>query len=152
MAAVRSDFLKTDPDSATIAHAFVGAWQLDRVSGLVDCASEPIGHLSLDARTLQLELTSRADARALILTAELNGESVELSTGDETYCAQALLEGEALVWELERLASGGCERVRRVMRRSEQGSQLIAERVDLNAAGAPLALRTEYWTRASVAR
>jgi hypothetical protein len=150
MVAARSDFLKPQQDSAP-EHAFVGAWQLDRVSGLVDPASAAIGHLTLDTRSLQLELRVQHEG-TLLLQAELNGESVALSLGNETYCAQALLEGEALVWELEHQAPAGCERVRRVMHRSEQGSQLIAERVDLNEAGAPMALRTEYWTRAGVTR
>lgn len=130
------------------ARAFSGEWLLDRVSGLVDGATDAIQRLRIDAHTLQIELKGSDQTSALSITAELNGEAAEFAAGDDKYSAQALLEADALIWEIEHQSAPGSERIRRVMRASTQGSQLIAERVDMNPEGIPIALRTEYWARA----
>ncbi|MET0661205.1 MAG: hypothetical protein ABW110_23960 [Steroidobacteraceae bacterium] len=127
---------------------FIGEWLLDRVSGLVDSATVAIQRLRIDARTLHIELKRNDQTSLWSLTAELNGEAIELAAGDDKYSVQALFEAEALIWEIEHQSVRGIERTRRVMRSSTQGSQLIAERVDMNPEGIPIALRTEYWARA----
>lgn len=151
MVAAYTTLQQTEHEPIGGAHAFVGDWQLDRVSGLLDAMGDMWQHVRIDACTLQLTMTLAGRGEPLTLTAELNGESVEATVGDHRYCAQALLEGGVLVWEVERQTPLGCERVRRVMHPSKQGSQLIAERVALNPAGAPVALCTEYWIRAHLA-
>ncbi|MET0988203.1 MAG: hypothetical protein ABW034_22620 [Steroidobacteraceae bacterium] len=127
---------------------FVGEWLLDRVSGLVDCATVATQRLRIDARMLHIELKRNVHSSAFSLTVELNGEAVEFAAGDDKYSAQALFEADALIWEIEHESARGIERIRRVMRSSTQGSQLIAERVDMNPEGVPIALRTEFWARA----
>ena len=146
MVAARQDFLEAGK-RADEPHGFVGEWILHRVSGLVDAASVAIHRLLVDETTLHVMLPGAADG-SLVLCVELDGAMVDARSNGEGYCVQALLEAETLVWELEQhRAQGDCTRVRRVMRPSKQGSQLIAERVDLNADGGLIGLRTEYWTR-----
>lgn len=147
MVAVRNDLVQSVGLRPFNDAALTGEWVLDRVSGLIDCAMAAIQRLRIDAHALHIELKSRHDA-AFRLRAELNGEATELQVAGEIYCAQALLEGAALIWEIEHQTAHGCARIRRVMRLSAQGSELIGERVDLNPEGVPVALRTEYWTRA----
>jgi hypothetical protein len=127
--------------------AFIGEWVLDRVSGLVDCANIAIQRLRIDAHALHLQIKRLDDASFCDLSVELNGEAVETRNGTEAYCLQALLEADALVWELEQISSQRNARIRRVMRTSQNGEELIVDRVDMNAQGVPIALRTEYWTR-----
>jgi hypothetical protein len=147
MVAVRQDFLDAGNDAEVPVHGFVGEWILDRVSGLVDSASIAIHRLLIDETALHVVLPATAD-ESLVLHVALDGAMVDACRDGEGYCIQALLEAETLVWELEQhRAQGDCTQVRRVMRPSKQGSQLIVERVDLNADGRLRGIRTEYWTR-----
>ena len=148
MIAVRNKFVHFPSPPIDDERAFAGDWLLDRVSGLVDSAATAIQRLQIDARALHIELRSHVAGSVVDLSAEVNGEATELSVAGERFYVQALFEADALIWELEYQGAHGCARVRRVMRSSKQGSQLIAERVDLNPDGAPIAVRTEYWTRA----
>lgn len=152
MVAASDKFLHFPSPTMDGEHAFAGDWSLDRISGLVDPATTAIQRLQIDARALHIQLKGYSKESVVDLSAELNGEARELTIAGEKFCAQALFEADALIWELEHQSARGCARVRRVMRASTQGSELIAERVDLNPDGAPIALRTEYWTRAAQSR
>ena len=149
MVAAHHDFLITQIGTAPDAsHGFTGEWLLDRINGLIDATIISVQRLRIDARALHIELHLRDSEYRWSVTAELNGDMVEVRSDSATCMVQALLEGHALIWELEHHGGGECTRVRRVMHVSKQGSQLIAERVDMNAEGAPLVVRTEYWTQA----
>jgi hypothetical protein len=149
MVAARHELLITPVGPAPDAdHGFAGEWLLDRIHGLMDATHISVQRVRLDARSLHIDLRVRESQQVLSVTAELNGYMVEVRSDLATCAVQALLEGDALIWELEHHGGAECTRVRRVMHLSKQGSQLIAERVDMNADGVPLVVRTEYWTRA----
>lgn len=154
MVAASSDFLAR-PALLDAEHPFIGDWHMDRISGLVDAEPVTIKRMRIDQRLLHVELKV-SDARLHSISAELNGDTVELRD-EAAACSvqallacsvQALLEGDGIVWELEYQTPTRTARTRRVMHSSKQGAQLIAERVDLNTEGSPTALRTEYWARA----
>lgn len=149
MVAARHDLLPPRSAQLDAQNAFIGVWCLDRVSGLIGAEALSIRRLRIDERALHVELHFRDVSAARLLTAELNGDTVELRTDTATCTVQTLLEGDVLVWEIELQSSVGGLRVRRVMHSSKRGSQLVAERVDMNAEGTPIALRTEYWARGS---
>jgi hypothetical protein len=151
MVAARNDFLSTESLATFDDHqAFAGEWHLDRISGLVvDKDEVTIRRLRIDDRALHVEVRWRGSEAPQMVTVDLQGGAAELRDGARTCNVQTLLEGESLVWELEWTSPERSARVRRVMRSSKQGSQLIAERVDLSEAGTPIALQTEYWTRAA---
>lgn len=151
MVAARKEFVAIG--AAVVAEpGFAGDWVLDRVHGLIDATAMVVQRLRIDEQALHVEIRRRGAEQAVLLTGELNGGVAEARSENASCSVQALLEGHALIWELDYEADGECARVRRVMQLSKQGSQLLAERVDMNTDGVLLAVRTEYWTRAGVGR
>src|SRR5262245_5847555 len=144
MVVVSKELLNGSPPFVPLdAHnAFVGEWLLDRVNGLVDAEVLTIRRVRIDERALTVDLRCPRSPIEHAVIAELNGDSIELRHDNNSCTVQALLEGDGLVWEVDCQAGERCTRVRRVMHSSKQRSQLVAERVDMNAEGTPIGLRT----------
>lgn len=146
MVAARRDFENLGQESRHLLRPeFYGTWQIDRVSGLY----EEQGVLSLTIDENRFVVDTKSQHAAATIVVNFSGEVAEGHDDSGQYCVQALLEDNMLVWELERPCGAGGERVRRVMRSSDHGAQLIAECVDLSRDDTPRGLRTEYWTRVS---
>lgn len=147
MVAARRDFSIPAEANEHLRSDFFGDWQLDRVSGLFDGQLSSTVALHVGPQGLFIQV--RATDRVTEIHVPFDGPVGEGRDEQGEFAVQALLEGEALVWELDQISDTGNERIRRVMRLNTNRSQLVAERVDLTVEGSPRTLRTEYWIRSS---